>query len=154
MKKLLFILTLFISASSFAQTKEETIAWIKEKLEKYAKLDGLNEKITVIKVDECEIVLRSDYRMAIYGDKKLYTISEMPITSFKEIKEYGAASGFNEGELIFTADVVKHSYYDGSSGYKNKSFFHIRNREENIYARMEKAIKHLATFCPKKKEAF
>lgn len=28
MKKLLFILTLFISVSSFAQTKEETIAWI------------------------------------------------------------------------------------------------------------------------------
>lgn len=28
MKKLLFILTLFISVSSFAQTKEETIEWI------------------------------------------------------------------------------------------------------------------------------
>ena len=28
MKKLLFILTLFISASSFAQTKEETIEWL------------------------------------------------------------------------------------------------------------------------------
>lgn len=30
----------------------------------------------------------------------------------------------------------------------------IRSKEENIYERLQTALEHLATFCPKKKEMF
>lgn len=150
MKKLLFIFTLFISATSFAQTKEETIAWIKEKFEKHSKY-RINEKITIVKINECGMIIRSDYTMEIYGEnRQSFAISEIPFTAFLEIKAYDGSAA----QLHFTAEVVKHSYSDGSSGYNNTSYFEIMNREENLYARMEKAIKHLATFCEKKKETF
>ena len=46
---------------------------------------------------------------------------------------------------------------DGTKKYREASYamveFHF-DGEENLRERMEKALKHLATFCPKKKETF
>jgi hypothetical protein len=56
----------------------------------------------------------------------------------------------------YAAKVIKvKSIKDESERYNNNVLgIKIEPREENIHSRIEKALKHLATFCPKKKEAF
>ena len=58
MKKLLTLFAIILSMGlANAQTKEETIAWIKEKIEKYPILAHTK----VIEINECEIIIRTYY---------------------------------------------------------------------------------------------
>ncbi|MDB5206106.1 MAG: hypothetical protein JWR72_1181 [Flavisolibacter sp.] len=64
MKKLLIILCLFVSIANYAQaqTKEETITWLQQKLQKYS-TGGSMENI-VVKVSECSITFSYTYLRA------------------------------------------------------------------------------------------
>ena len=57
-KTIITAVLLLFSLTSFAQTKEETISWLKEKLQDNISPGGSSFKeITIQSVNECEIVI-------------------------------------------------------------------------------------------------
>lgn len=144
-----------------AQTKEETIAWIKEKLSKslvggylsYRSSGIMNSesKVTDVKlesINECEFVV--SYK-AFGESRKVY----YP-TSIKSIDFY-SGDGYTTGYLFkYSAQVARNVNLVSNEEYYSSHPWgiEIAEREENLRERLEKALKHLATFCPKKKEAF
>uniref|UniRef100_UPI0040496C21 hypothetical protein n=1 Tax=Flavobacterium sp. TaxID=239 RepID=UPI0040496C21 len=150
-------ISLLFSANSYGQTKEETISWLKEKLGKYIPAATYGPEFSILsdfkilKVDECEISIGYNTKQPTTG--LFCKIIETFPTNIDSVgREYG---GF-----LFKSEVVKYEQYDCSDFSDNKiiydSFCSIRiyKGEENIYERIEKALKHLATFCPKKTETF
>lgn len=141
-KLLLITAMLSITSSSYAQTKQEAIDWLKEKLGNY--IDSSKpyyyQNVKLIKLNECEITFE-------YKNRENETIRlEMP-TADVTIDEYG--------RLTYKVEAVKTTYNSGSTYFERSSNnIKIGLREENIYERIEKALKHLATFCPKKSETF
>lgn len=163
MKKIitLFALCLFVGAftqNSHAQTKEETIAWIKEKMEKYS---DKNSESYNVKVTPCQITytsIRKDIYNRRYTNAYVLTEISFPTTSFISVKE---TAGFIEIDFDIEAVEVKLYVKYGTLqeyilDYTNRtnSVDFIKNAESNLVERMEKALKHLATFCVQKKEAF
>ncbi|OFM81179.1 hypothetical protein [Weeksella sp. HMSC059D05] len=139
MKKiLLIIMVLGFANLSQAQTKEETIAWIKEKIEKYAFMES-----EVIKINECEIVIK---RYLVKGRKDLWDEITLPTNPVS----YG---GYN---LNFKSNVVK--YFEGDTKkVKYEDYIHSFvdfSREDDLGVRFLKALQHLNTFCEKKTETF
>lgn len=60
-----------------------------------------------------------------------------------------------DGKLYFSSDVVQDINTDeGWVSYYSNSTLKLANREADIRNRVEKALKHLATFCEKRKETF
>ena len=177
MKKLitLFLASFFISAISFGQTKEETIKWLKEKFEKCGYIyHGAASTYTDLKYDinECRIVVSSikERNGTVSGTHTF----EFPTTG---VKIWGGADVTNEfhnthpGVLGYNNDVVKIDLVITNSKETLKSSlrysretafigdgikwgFYLENKEENIHQRIQKALDHLATFCPKTKETF
>ncbi|TDX83321.1 hypothetical protein [Epilithonimonas xixisoli] len=152
MKTLLkiFCLLAFLgfSMETKAQTKEETIAWLKEKLNKY--LEGTNSRVSnlkVIKIDECTISLEYDFHHLDWDGKTYHIIVEMP-TNVKGVS--------NDGRFLYSGEYSKEMGLGGLTIYRNNSeVIRISNREDNILKRTEKALKHLETFCNKgKNETF
>jgi len=123
---------------SQAQTKEETIAWIKEKLEKYG---GWNEIISTatfinVNVSPCKISF-TQTNSKVEETRKSFNPSHAKSWSI-----YGNA---------ITADA---NIIDLGDGRAVNNFF-LKNGESNIHERMTKALLHLATFCEEtKNEAF
>ncbi len=137
MKKLitLFLLLFLLNNVSFGQTKEETISWLKEKLTKY--IYQPNYEVTLESIDECEITIKTTNS----GDWNVWYIptSGMKITT--------------DGSMCFSFDAIK--VKNNSSNFSRScANFSIRISEDQILSRIEKAVEHLATFCPKKKETF
>ena len=131
---------------SQAQTKEETIAWLKEKLGKALRRNPHLESyesvrnIQLVSIDECQLVFSYEYK-AGRSPLDLWEIynASMPTEDFKISRNYPS-----EGQMNRTKT---REYYFGDPiiiGYE----------EVNLYERIEKAMAHLATFCPKKTEAF
>lgn len=61
----------------------------------------------------------------------------------------------HDGRLTYKVVAVQNSYSDGDTYFETHSNkIKIGLREENIYEGFEKALKHLANFCPKKTEFF
>jgi hypothetical protein len=59
------------------------------------------------------------------------------------------------GHLEFNEERVSEYSYDTGKKYLKCSYrFYINNGEPDLYIRIKKALDHLATFCPKKKETF
>ena len=139
MKKILLIIMVFGFVNlSQAQTKEETIAWIKEKIEKYAFMET-----EVIKINECEIVIK---RYLLEGRKDLWDEITLPTNPV-------SIGGQN---LNFKSNVVK--YFEGDTKkvkYEDKVFLLLDfSREDDLGIRFLKAFQHLNTFCEKKTETF
>lgn len=173
MKKLFLFFALFftINAISFAQTKEETINWLKEKLEKclvggyagwsrsgnepwvpYSKI--INIKLESI--DACVIVISYSY---YHLDRKEITSNDRATlpTSNLDIKEFKPEMDSRYYSFSYSAEVIKiDDLTKGETRFDSRIFgrIEIANKEEDIRSRIEKAIKHLATFCPQKKETF
>lgn len=147
MKKLLFILTIFISVSSFAQTKEETIEWIKEKLIKHSVDESKNKNITVeiINISPCEISYNLKYTFYNSGDVEVYdNYFFNPSSTFwieQSCSEHGVIKQTN----------LQFKTYNVSYIYCIRLY---NNGISDIKERFAKALNHLATFCPKKKETF
>ena len=132
----LVLLSIAGTQNAQAQTKEETIAWIKEKLEKHGGSHRSN--LSNIQVSPCSI-----YFVATYNDGDKFNTSFNPSTTKTWIAEKHAI--YAEAQIIRWESK-------GKAGATTELF--IRNGESDIHERMIKALKHLATFCEKKKEAF
>ena len=150
LKTLFLFLALVSAGNSFGQTKEETIAWLKEKIEKYYsnpnKRNG--EAVSEFSVESilaCQIVV-------VYTESYYGKIRETIPTDIMSVDKL-------VGRLVFNSDKIKTEFLEGpyekgKTTYYRGSWFSLINGEDNFYERFEKAFKHLATFCEKKKETF
>ncbi len=148
-------------------TKEETITWLKDKLTKHFKNfvqcnSGWNcyYSLESVEIKECEIIYKVNYRWPFSGgttDKYTYTI---PTKGLKI-----AADGWFD--LNYDGIKIEHTSSISSGGRSNElretsyssalrdDFGINRLGEEDLVNRVQKALTHLATFCPEKeKEAF
>lgn len=141
MKKLtLIILTATIfNFQATAQTKEETISWVKEKLVKYLQV-GVNAKsVSIESLDECFIILKM-------GMDDNATFISYKIPTKDAYIDRGWIKSNNES--IFVAERKGYTNYV----IPGHAFFAFG--EDNIEDRMNLALKKLSSFCPVKKEAF
>ena len=120
-----------------AQTKEETISWLKEKLSKYMYAWDVSN-IRLESIDECKIVFN-------------YTSS---YTSWQQILPTSITGINDKGKFLYSASVASTQNQGKEAFFDEDSLLNLEEREENLRARVEKALKHLATFCPKKQETF
>lgn len=140
----------FLNTFSYGQTKEETISWLKDKLSKYLNVDDLNN-FKLEDVNECEFII-SGRKILSYGNNNTHL----------DMKYFFPTEGVNidsEGEIKYKVKAIriiktpshetKEEYFSDGGG-----FYKIQNREQDINNRIQKALDHLATFCPKKKETF
>ncbi|MCA6068315.1 hypothetical protein JI747_014075 [Chryseobacterium sp. RG1] len=129
-----------------AQTKQETMAWIKEKIEKYGSYTNdvnISLYAKVIYINACEISFKVSWKNWEGDWEKSYAF---PTDNIDFVYSYG---------IKFNADVV---HYSNTYLTQDKAIDKVDvlqfNREANLDERFEKALKHLATFCEKKKETF
>lgn len=144
-KSLLLLAFLSLVFTASAQTKEETITWLTEKLSKNAYCGSA--KINIVTVNECEMVFSSIDEPTKWTQGKVYRI-----TVLTSITSLG-----NFGQLQYSFDAVK--IYNGMTQSTHKqsatdNYLYIQEGEENLKKRIEKALKHLSTFCKKKEETF
>ena len=98
LKTILIVFLLLQTAVSFGQTKDETIAWIKDKLinntllvsPNYA-VKGGNNKFSLQSIDECTIVYRYE-RYFEDGRPSLVYEEQLPIAKIK-IASYLSSNG-------------------------------------------------------------
>lgn len=134
-KTIITAIILLFSLTSFAQTKEETISWLKEKLQANISPGGSSFKeITIHSVNECEIVITLKLGEANW--------KYMLPTKIKNIIQ----PGFQYEDEVVLLEI------DDKAPIKSK--FCFLQLEENLRAEVVKAMNHLATFCEKKKETF
>lgn len=161
MKKLLIILVIFIGIYNYAkaQTKEETITWLQEKLQKYYKFYG--DKI-VITVTECSITLSynllpetsSGNKKAYYNQYHIFPTDGL---IFRLTTGFTTWSGFEDYiamEIKENLKRIRVKDFSEVEFLKSNSQIQIVSGEENLSDRLNKAVTHLATFCPKTKETF
>lgn len=133
---------------SQAQTKEETIAWLKEKLEKYSIFNRpawAFSELKLLSITECEITYTYNYF------KERQVKIALPTTGMVFYKAEKGVWWEYKSKVVRYENLIK----NGDISYSNLEMdIGVENREENIYERIQKAIAHLATFCPKKTEAF
>ena len=143
MKKTITICLLLLGTlTAQAQTKEETISWLREKLKTC--LIEQNSNTRLINIDECQFTIQYD-QLYNNNTKDTYEVS-FPFEGVT-ISENGA--------LIYELDVIHYqSETKKNTVYYRQSQKLLRLCETDIYARMLKAMQHLSTFCPKKKETF
>lgn len=142
MKKLnsiFLLLSFFFVNSVFAQTKEETISWLKEKIIKH------NEcTVEILNISPCEI-----YYKIICNEVGFVTYKLNPNATLWEVNNgrVNAKSGSVIEEITF--------YKDGNTRYEYDNGFYVKEKGvPDIAERFAKALNHLATFCEKKKETF
>src|SRR5690606_36912442 len=133
-----------------AQTKEETIEWITEKLEKHGHQWEEHEDIVrVKKVTPCEIIYEIHRARAGYFtvsfDPSEYFWDEKLKADKKIIKMY-----FNDYKVPGTHNIIEGEYKTEYT-YNIKGFYSVNNVPSDTKSRFAKALNHLATFC---KEAF
>ena len=141
MKKLITI-CLFM-ATTFtvnAQTKEETISWLKEKFIAYLIPNASGDEVYLKSIDECQFT-------AIYN----LTRANGSVLRLEYIIPF---DGLDVHTGIGNVRDVIICIENGKVTYQNFTFLYIRNAEQDIYLRILKAAQHLTTFCPKKKETF
>lgn len=146
MKHLIILcLALFFIAgtqNTQAQTKEETIAWIKEKLESSTEgAYGPQSNLKVKTITECTIT----YTYTKEGGEYEETIPVKNATINND--EYKAFK--YPGEMVLNKNLTK-----GTQRFYNISDLRIVEREANLRERFLKALNHLATFCVEKKQTF
>jgi len=134
------------------QTKEETIAWIKEKLEKYGgSVNYSYSYFTNVQVSPCSISWRHNYSWGGYADKRFNPSTAKSWEVFDSKKD----------RIRADSEVISQDHYnsDGSDNSRGNlgttSVIFLKNGEADIHERMIKALLHLATFCEQGKgEAF
>jgi len=168
MKKHIILLCMLIFTTTMvqAQTKEQTIDWLKEKLTKYFQNDEAHRNILSghwtlkeVVIDECEILFKCSYYWGFSGGTtELYNVV-MPTQ--------GLTLSTNDNCFSLNYEGIKKTMtattYRGGSGLNETSsfmntreMFRINSKGEvDLIMRIQKAITHLAEFCPAKpKEVF
>lgn len=141
MRKFILLLCLFATTIAQAQTKEETMAWIKNKLQ------NANKFGATVEVTECEVKVVYKWGIRIYQVHGIeFTKTGQMYTGSDAVRDvvYANYKGFTGIKLIENTGKIDFLYRD----------YICEISEENIIERLQKAFNHLATFCPKKKEVF
>lgn len=136
-KTIITAVLLLFSFSSFAQTQEETIEWIKEKLMNYG---GRN--YVSIEVTPCYIIETFNSS----GNESRWT-NPVNVPIRYEINNDNKINFLYESKLSRGGEV-------GGEIRTSDHGISFTNSETDLAERMLKALKHLATFCVEKKEAF
>lgn len=138
MRNLFTIFAIFLGLGiAEAQTKEETEAWIKEKLEKYP----LQYKNVVTSIDACKINIEE---YADVNGRVVFFQKHMIPTNPK---------ANDDGIIVFDGRIIE-TIYQGQKSYGDRINIFNSSREADLDNRMLKALRHLNTFCEKKKETF
>lgn len=143
---IIYLFTLAGTQTTHAQAKEETIAWIKKKLEQYRKNDKTkagNITVTPCRISWEEIWYKENTRR--YNTVLSFNPAAAGMWMYK-MDEDGNIIIISEARIIEDDSPSGKDYY--------YSEFYIRNGEKDLGVNMTKALNHLATFCEKKKEAF
>ncbi|RMZ60000.1 hypothetical protein D1632_10420 [Chryseobacterium nematophagum] len=131
-----------------AQTKEETINWLQEKLKAYGQDAGRATNVTLQSVDECKIVvnytLNSKDKQGKINPIKFQEILPTDIDRIVRSNESFP------GHFVYREEAAVTNLENGTF-VKNSRTSTLRLNEESVsIPDVEKAIKHLATFCRKK----
>jgi|GEM_PF-1152294 len=144
--------SLFLSSAGFharAQTKEETISWLKEKLAGHIYVDD-DWHIKDLEVSPCEISWTEESDEEYEHGHSYFFCSFNPALA-------GSWSSERNTLILAQASIVYSRNYSGTIGSyveHGASVFIIKEGEEGIAEEMAKKLNHLATFCDEgKKEA-
>jgi len=132
-----------------AQTKEETISWLKEKIERYKRKYGSGYSMpTIESMNECELVMKYNR-----GSEEKIWASYTVIIPTNGVLIDGDGDLRNRNESI---RVVQNIIPNGNTSmdYFKRSSIDIANGESNLYERIARGFAHLNRYCPVKKNLF
>ncbi len=170
----IFVFALFTLLFSFKghtqdslPTKEETITWLKDKLTKH--FENILEtrssyycyySLESVDIKECEIIYKVNLKTPLNGgttSKYTYTVPTKGLNIGSEGSfwlNYDGIQRENTSTISSDGSIKELSIIEYISGLKNQ-FGINTSGEEDLVNRIQKAITHLATFCPEKeKEKF
>ena len=152
LKALFLFLAMMYAGNSYAQTKEETIAWLKEKFANahlYDFMEPAKQKLKIESINECEVVFTYESKRKEDGG---FTRTTIPFANLEMIKTsdkyYTKEIGNKAMAIKSECETCEKTINDSSSGIE------IEETEVDLFSRIEKAAAHLATFCAKNKQAF
>lgn len=163
MKKLLIQIVLVLSFSianqCHAQTKEETIIWLQEKLQKYYRFYG--DK-TIVRVTECSITFsynlppetNPSVRKAYFNQYHIFPTDGLIFRLRTGVTSWSGSDDYIEMEIKENLKRIRVKDFSETESLRNSSQIQVVPGEENLSDRLNKAVTHLATFCPKTKEIF
>ncbi|MCE3074359.1 hypothetical protein [Chryseobacterium gwangjuense] len=148
MKKLFLVLAFGAGIfTATAQTKDETIKWLTEKLKAYGKNASRATNVIIKSVDECKIVV--NYTLSStnkQGKTEQLVFEQILPTNINRI------IGSNEsypGHFFYNEETAI-TNFEGEFLSKDRTST-LRFDDKSVYIPdVDKAIKHLATFCVKK----
>jgi hypothetical protein len=164
MKKLLTICLIMATAFTVnAQTKEETISWLQDKLEKHfvnfaSYTNGWNCYYTFksVEINECKIEYKCSYFWPFSkGTTEGFSII-IPTRDLKINSNGAFYHDFDGIKKIHTSSTYSGKLREDSHFKSMERYFGINTSGEvDLVNRIQKAINYLVTFCPeKKKETF
>jgi hypothetical protein len=139
---------MFAASTSLAQTKEETIAWLQEKINVYAQRSYGDYQIELVYITECR--LEVEYSSEENPDQ-IDFIEYIPLNGLG-INNKGYLKSDNKG---ITRIHLSYTNQDGEAvaSIADTSFVSkasIIITESEIYDLFIKSINHLSTFCAEK----
>ena len=153
LKALFLFLAMMYAGNSYAQTKEETIAWLKEKFANahlYDFMEPAKQKVKIESINECEVVFTYESKREQDGGFSRTTIPFANLEMRKTSDEnYLKVIGNKANAIKRECETCERKTYNTSS-----SSIEIEETEVDLFSRIEKAAAHLATFCAKNKQAF
>jgi len=154
MKKILIILGLLVvfSTNSNAQTKEETITWLQQKLQKYLFYAESGEvKYVSVEVTECFITIKfALVNCGFYRSNEYYNQYYVIPTDGVQFEKYLHVMIKMKNDVC----SIREKIYNRDERFTYNTVLSITLGEENLLERLNKAVTHLATFCPRKQEIF
>ena len=153
LKTFFVLIAMVITSSGYAQTKEETIAWLKEKFANahlYDFMEPAKQKVKIESINECEVVFTYESKRKEDGGFSRTTIPFANLVMIKTgDKYYSKVIGNKAMAIKRECETCKSKTYNTSH-----TSIHIEETEVDLFSRIEKAAAHLATFCAKNKQAF
>lgn len=148
MKKLFLILAFGTGMfTATAQTKEETIKWLTEKLKAYGKNASKATNVIIKSVDECKIVV--NYTLSSkdkQGKTEQLVFEQVLPTNINRI--IGSDESY-PGHFFYNEEIAI-TNFEGEFLSKDRTST-LRFDDNSVYIPdVDRAIKHLATFCVKK----
>ena len=153
LKALFLFLAMMYAGNSYAQTKEETISWLKEKFANahlYDFMEPAKQKVKIESINECEVVFTYESKRKEDGGFSRITIP------FANLKMEQTGDRNDEKSIGNKAKAIKSECEtcESKTYYTSSSVIEIEETEVDLFSRIEKAAAHLATFCAKNKQAF
>lgn len=120
-------------------SKEQTIAWLTEKVKKHIAGDDYTTSLSLVDIDACKLVF--DYSNFV-GRK----YREIIPTDIAAINKYNQFT-YKEDVCISKSYAFGIIQEDDEITYKNKSFLNIYTTDEDLISNIEFAMKQLAGYC-------